>query len=149
MNEFEQRLAHHYDEHYFCSMLRKCWSERNELLRELDDARISDPEWYAGNDIIGMMMYTECFAKNLQGVKSHLDYIQECGVNYLHLMPLLDTPKGKSDGGYAVSNFRKVRPDLGTMEDLAELAAKCHSLGISVCLDFVMNHTSSGQIFLF
>ncbi|MBQ9388738.1 MAG: hypothetical protein IJU07_01005, partial [Synergistaceae bacterium] len=158
MNEFDSRLARHYDElkwlyyelygsdkqafDYFCSMLRKSWEERNDLLRELDDAREKVPDWYAGNDILGMMMYTECFAKNLQGIKSHLDYIQECGVTYLHLMPLLDTPKGKSDGGYAVSDFRKVRPDLGTMEDLADLAEKCHSLGISVCLDFVMNHTS-------
>ena len=33
-------------------------------------------------------------------------------------MPFLDTPKGRSDGGYAVADFRKVRPDLGTMEDL-------------------------------
>ena len=158
MNIFEARLARHYDElkwlyyelygsdkqafDYFCSMLHKCWSERNDLLRELDEARETDPTWYAGNDTIGMMMYTECFAKNLQGVKSHLDYVQECGVTYLHLMPLLDTPKGRSDGGYAVSDFRKVRPDLGTMDDLADLCAECHNRGISVCLDFVMNHTS-------
>ncbi len=158
MNIFEARLARHYDElkwlyyelygsdkqafDYFCSMLKKCWSERNDLLRELDEARETDPTWYAGNDTIGMMMYTECFAKTLQGVKSHLDYVQECGVTYLHLMPLLDTPKGRSDGGYAVSDFRKVRPDLGTMDDLADLCAECHNKGISVCLDFVMNHTS-------
>ena len=158
MNIFEARLARHYDElkwlyyelygsdkqafDYFCSMLGKCWSERNDLLRELDEARENVPTWYAGNDIIGMMMYTECFAKTLQGIKSHLDYVQECGVSYLHLMPLLDTPKGRSDGGYAVSDFRKVRPDLGTMADLADLCAECHSRGISVCLDFVMNHTS-------
>ena len=158
MNIFEARLARHYDElkwlyyelygsdkqafDYFCSMLQKCWSERNDLLRELDEARETVPTWYAGNDIIGMMMYTECFANTLQGVKSHLDYVQECGVSYLHLMPLLDTPKGRSDGGYAVSDFRKVRPDLGTMSDLADLCAECHNRGISVCLDFVMNHTS-------
>lgn len=160
MNEniFNNRLAKYYDElkwlyyelygsdkqafDYFCSMLKKSWLARNDMLRELDEARENVPNWYAGNDIIGMMLYTECFAGNLQGVKSHIDYLQECGVSYLHLMPLLDTPKGKSDGGYAVSNFRKVRPDLGTIQDLADLSAKCHSLGMSVCLDFVMNHTS-------
>ena len=65
-----------------------------------------------------------------------------CHVNYLHLMPLLDTPRGRSDGGYAVSDFRKVREDLGTMEDLEQLARDCHERGISLCLDFVMNHTS-------
>lgn len=57
-------------------------------------------------------------------------------------MPFLDTPKGRSDGGYAVADFRKVRPDLGTMKDLAELAEKCHEEDINVCMDFVMNHTS-------
>ena len=44
-----------------------------------------------------------------------LPYLTECGVNYLHLMPLLETPKDRSDGGYAVSDFRRVQPELGTM----------------------------------
>ena len=57
-------------------------------------------------------------------------------------MPFLDTPKGKSDGGYAVADFRKVRPDLGTMKDLARLTEKCHENDMNVCMDFVMNHTS-------
>ena len=57
-------------------------------------------------------------------------------------MPLLVSPKGRSDGGYAVADFRKVQPELGTMEDLEVLADDCHKRGISVCLDFVMNHTS-------
>ena len=57
-------------------------------------------------------------------------------------MPFLDTPEGRSDGGYAVSDFRKVRPDLGTMEDLEALSRACHKKGINLCMDFVMNHTS-------
>ena len=89
-----------------------------------------------------MMMYTDAFAGTLKGVKKKLGYIEECGVNYIHLMPLLDSPRVRNDGGYAVSDFRKVKPELGTMEDLSELAAECHRRGISVCLDFVMNHTS-------
>ena len=57
-------------------------------------------------------------------------------------MPLLESPEGRSDGGYAVSDFCKVDPKLGTMKDLADLSAACHKKGISLCLDFVMNHTS-------
>lgn len=68
--------------------------------------------------------------------------MEECNVNYLHLMPLLASPKGKSDGGYAVADFRTVQPELGTMEDFSELTSKCHERGINICLDFVMNHTS-------
>ena len=57
-------------------------------------------------------------------------------------MPLLESPYGRYDGGYAVADFRKVKPELGTMEDLEDLTAECHRQGISCCLDFVMNHTS-------
>ena len=47
-------------------------------------------------------------AGSLGGVEEKLPYLRECGVNYLHLMPLLESPKGRSDGGYAVSDFRKL-----------------------------------------
>ena len=127
---------------YFLEMLFRCWQERPEELRKLDEIRLSEPDWYKGNQLLGMLMYTDAFAGTLQGVREKLGYIQECGVNYLHLMPLLKSPKGRSDGGYAVSDFRQVEPELGTMEDLKALASDCHARGISVCLDFVMNHTS-------
>ncbi len=156
--EFTRRLSVHYDElkwlycelynndqhafDYFCDMLYDYYSQRSPLLKEWDSAREMVPDWYKGNEMLGMLMYTNAFAGNLKGVREHLDYIQECGVNYLHLMPLLESPKGRSDGGYAVADFRKVQPELGTMEDLAELSNDCHGRGMSVCLDFVMNHTS-------
>lgn len=89
-----------------------------------------------------MMLYIDNFAGNIKGVSAKLPYLKECNVNCLHLMPFLDTPKGRSDGGYAVADFRKVRPDLGTMEDLSALADKCHKNGMNLCMDFVMNHTS-------
>lgn len=156
--EFTKRLSRHYDEmkwlyaelynndqhafDYFISMLHDYYADRSDDLKEWDEARELNPDWYKGNEMLGMLMYTQCFAGTLKGVEEHLDYIQECGVNYLHLMPLLESPKGRSDGGYAVSDFRKVQPELGTMDDLSELSTKCHERGISVCLDFVMNHTS-------
>ena len=156
--EFRTRLSRHYDEmkwlyaelyhndqhafDYFCTMLHDYYQQRSDILKEWDQAREMVPDWYKGNEMLGMLMYTNCFAGTLKGVKSHLDYIKECGVNYVHLMPLLQSPKGRSDGGYAVSDFRKVEPELGTMEDLSDLATECHNKGMSVCLDFVMNHTS-------
>ncbi len=127
---------------YFCKMLRKNYDARNKELRELDRAREAEPAWYKDGHLTGMLMYVNAFAKTLKGVRKHLDYVEECGVNYLHLMPILESPKGRSDGGYAVSNFRKVQPALGTMADLGALTEDCHKRGISVCLDFVMNHTS-------
>ena len=127
---------------YFTDMLYRAWEERPEELRRIDRTREADPDWYKGHGLVGMLMYVNAFAGTLDGVRKKLNYIAECGVNYLHLMPLLESPEGRSDGGYAVSDFRKVQPELGTMEDLARLAAACHERGIAVCLDFVMNHTS-------
>ncbi len=127
---------------YFCSMLERMYQGRKESLRKLDVQRENNPHWYKDQKMLGMQIYTQCFGGTLNGVKSHLDYIQESGANYLHLMPLLESPKEKSDGGYAVSDFRKVQPELGTMEDLSSLAEECHNRDMVVCIDFVMNHTS-------
>ncbi|MBQ4265469.1 MAG: alpha-amylase family protein [Clostridia bacterium] len=138
-------MSLYHDEHayeYFISMLRRCHKARKEVLRKLDEQRIANPQWYKSQNVLGMLMYTQCFGGTLKGVKAHLDYLQETGVNYLHLMPLLQSPKDRSDGGYAVADFRTVQPELGTMEDLADLADDCHEKGMAVCLDFVMNHTS-------
>ena len=127
---------------YFLAMLRRCWEGRKADLRAQDQRREADPDWYRSREMLGMMLYVDAFAGNLRGVEEKLPYLRECGVNYLHLMPLLESPKGRSDGGYAVSDFRAVRRDLGTMEDLERLADACRAGGMSVCLDFVMNHTS-------
>ena len=127
---------------YFVEMLGRMYAQRGSALRAIDEARERDPGWYKGHALVGMLMYVKAFAGTLRGVREKLDYIEDCGVNYLHLMPLLESPEGRSDGGYAVSDFRRVQPDLGTMADLASLADDCHSRGVSLCLDFVMNHTS-------
>ena len=125
-----------------CDHMECFYAERNEELKSADLERESRKDWYKQNDMLGMMFYIDNFAGNMQGVKSRLDYIEKCNVNYIHLMPFLDTPEGRSDGGYAVSNFRKVQEKLGTMEDLEDLTSACHKKGIHVCMDFVMNHTS-------
>ena len=127
---------------WLCDSLYGYYQERNADLKKLDRSRVKNPDWYKQNDLLGMMMYTNAFAGTLKGVKEKLPYVKSCGVNYLHFMPLLESPKGRDDGGYAVADFRKVKPELGTMEDLENLTAECHRQGISCCLDFVMNHTS-------
>ena len=127
---------------YFCGMLERSFNSRKASLHVLDAKRLDDPDWFRSNKLMGMMLYVNAFAGNLKGVRGKLSYLEECGVNYLHLMPLLESPKGRSDGGYAVADFRSVQPELGTMGDLESLADDCREKGISLCLDFVMNHTS-------
>ncbi len=154
---FQERLKKHHDELRWlymelyqndsmfaelCNELRRFYLERNEELKAADCKREKEREWYKRNDMMGMMLYIDNFAGNMKGVEQKLDYIDQCNVNYIHLMPFLDTPKGRSDGGYAVSDFRKVQEELGSMEDLERLTAACHKKGINICMDFVMNHTS-------
>ena len=125
-----------------CDNLHRFYLERNSDLKAMDIERENNPNWYKSNDMLGMMLYIDNFAGNIKGVESKLDYLEKSNVNYIHLMPFLDTVPGKSDGGYAVKDFRKVREDLGTMEDLEHLTASCHKRNMNVCMDFVMNHTS-------
>lgn len=154
---FEKRLKKHHDELKWlymelyendsmfaelCDHMHQFYLERDRELKKLDEDREKDQNWYKKNDMLGMMFYIDNFADNMKGVQEKLDYIEQCNVNYIHLMPFLDTPEGRSDGGYAVSDFRKVQEKLGSMEDLENLTAACHRKGINVCMDFVMNHTS-------
>ncbi len=154
---FAERLSRHHDELRWlymelygnsdmfaelCDQMKRYYDSRKESLKALDLKREKEGKWYRSRDMVGMMMYIDNFAGNLKGVQEKLPYLEKCNVNYIHLMPFLDSPKGRSDGGYAVADFRKVKPELGTMDDLAELADKCHEKGISLCMDFVMNHTS-------
>lgn len=156
--EYKNRLEKYYDElkwlycelyqgrqdmfEQLCQQMEMWYRKRDVRWKKLDREREKNPKWYRSQKMLGMMLYIDAFRENLKGVEEKLGYLKECNVNYLHLMPFLDTPKGKSDGGYAVADYRKVQEKLGTMEELAELSQKCHDQGISLCMDFVMNHTS-------
>ncbi len=154
---YEKRFAKHLDELKWlymelygngsmfaelCDNLYRFYEARNDDLKERDSKREECPDWYKQNDMLGMMFYIDNFAGNMKGVESKLEYLEKSNVNYIHLMPFLDTVEGRSDGGYAVADFRKVQEKLGTMEDLESLTAACHKKDMNVCMDFVMNHTS-------
>ena len=155
--EFDLRLKKHHDELRWLYMelynngsmffelmerIREFYIQRQESLKAIDRSRENDPGWYKRNDLVGMMLYIDNFAGTIKGVQEKLPYLRKSNVNYIHLMPFLDTVPGRSDGGYAVKDFRNVQPQLGTMEDLENLTTACHKEGMQVCMDFVMNHTS-------
>ncbi|PST48752.1 amylosucrase [Bifidobacterium callitrichos] len=114
-------------------------------LKALDETRERDPQWYKRGDMFGMTMYTDLFAGDLKKLAGKIDYLKEQKLTYLHLMPLLQMPHPDNDGGYAIEDFDTVDPRIGTNEDLAALTAKLREAGISLCLDFVMNHTASSH----
>ena len=120
----------------------EAYRQREQSLRRLDAKREQDPNWFRSGKMLGMTMYTDLFAGNLPGLEKKLDYLTEQGITYLHLMPLLKMPHPDTDGGYAVEDFDQVDPTLGTNEDLSRLTAAMRRRGMSLCLDFVINHTA-------
>ena len=117
--------------------------DRSTTLRERDRDRVLSPDWFLRPDAVGYACYTERFGGTLNGIAERIDYLRELGITYLHLMPLLAPRPGENDGGYAVMDYGRVRPDLGTMDDLAALTAALHESGISLTLDLVLNHVAA------
>jgi amylosucrase len=118
------------------------FAERSPDLRLLDLRRLAAPDWFQHPRMLGYACYAERFGGTLAGVAAHVDYLAELGVTYLHLMPLLEPRPAPNDGGYAVRDYRKVRPDLGRMVDLADLARVLRAHDISLTLDLVLNHVA-------
>lgn len=85
---------------------------------------------------------------DLNGLTSKLDYLNDgnpdtdtdLGIDGIWLMPILESP---SYHGYDVTDYYKIDPDYGTMEDLKRLLDEAHKRGIKVIMDLVVNHTST------
>ena len=123
-------------------VIASIFKARSPELRARDQERILKPDWFQSQDAIGYVAYADLFAGDLNGIRKKIDYLQDLGVTYLHLMPLLTPRPSPNDGGYAVMDYRTVREDLGSMRDLAKLASELHSAGISLTLDLVLNHVA-------
>ncbi|MFT5339331.1 MAG: maltose alpha-D-glucosyltransferase/alpha-amylase [Cyanobium sp.] len=77
---------------------------------------------------------------DIDGITSKLPYLQWLGVDAIWLTPIYPSPL--RDGGYDITDFTAIHPDLGTLDDLARLLDQAHGHGIRVLLDLVLNHTS-------
>ncbi len=115
---------------------------RSATLRDVDIAREQNHNWFLSQEWVGMALYTDGFAGDINGILSRASYFQELGINLVHVMPILRCPEGASDGGYAVSDFRNVDKRAGTLEDLRNLARELRKRKILLTLDVVVNHTS-------
>lgn len=138
--------GHHYDFFYYLEEVLKTTinanSKRSKELKSLDLKRIGNPRWYKSHTQVGVSGYADLAAGSIKGLESKIAYLKELNTTYFHLLPFFDCPDGENDGGYAVSDYRTVRKDLGTMADLRSLAGKLRKNNISLCADFVFNHTS-------
>jgi len=160
-HEFELRLRQHwralfrllyvlyhdrYDFFYHVQQVletaARSWADRADDLCSLDHHRINEPDWFLSEKIVGGALYVDLFSENLDKLRQTVDYFKNLGLSYIHLMPLFAVRPGDNDGGYAISNYRSVDPNLGTVDDLRLLARDLRAAGISLVLDFVFNHTA-------
>ncbi len=123
-------------------IIAEAYVNRNPELRLLDLKRLEEPDWFQQSKMVGYIAYADRFAEALAHIPDKIPYLQELGVTYLHLMPLLQPRPGENDGGYAVQNYRQVDSRLGRMADLKETTIALRNAGISLCTDLVMNHTA-------
>jgi oligo-1,6-glucosidase len=77
---------------------------------------------------------------DLRGLISKLDYLAELGMDVVWVTPFLQSPQ--HDNSYDVSDYRRVDPQFGTLDDVDELIAGLHSRGMKLMMDMVFNHTS-------
>ena len=78
---------------------------------------------------------------DLRGVTMKLDYLKELGIDVIWLNPCYKN--SGVDGGYDISDYREIAPELGTMADFDELLEQAHQRGIRIIMDLVVNHTST------
>lgn len=123
-------------------VMSKAYSDRDKALKKSDLERERQPDWFVNEQIAGMMFYVDRFCGDLPTLRQKLGYFEELGISLLHVMPVLESPAGKSDGGYAVSNYRKVDSRYGSMADVNGLAQDLHKKGMYLMMDMVVNHTS-------
>ncbi len=135
-DDFEQQMVR------LVEVMASQYIKRSAALKDMDSAREKDHNWFLSQKWVGMALYTDGFAGDLNGLASKVGYFQELGINMVHVMPILKCPKGAGDGGYAVSDFRDVDERIGTLEDLRSLAGELRKRDILLTLDVVVNHTS-------
>jgi len=85
-----------------------------------------------------------------EGVRQDLDRIKNLGVDIIWLLPIHPSGKMNRKGSlgspYAISDYRAINPEYGTMEDFLRLVEDIHAHGMKVIIDVVYNHTSPDSI---
>lgn len=121
-------------------------------MNDADPARASGPPsatpWW--KNAVAYQIYPRSFMDangdgvgDLAGILSRLDYLQWLGVDVVWICPIYQSPN--DDNGYDVSDYRRILPTFGTMEDFDRLLAEVHRRGMRLILDLVLNHTSDAH----
>lgn len=110
-----------------------------------DPARGADVPWW--REAVVYQIYPRSFCDtdgdgvgDLEGIRRHLDHVQQLGVDAIWLSPFFTSPM--ADYGYDVADYCDVDPLFGTLEDFDRLLAEAHRRGLRVLIDWVPNHSS-------
>ncbi|MEN0049472.1 MAG: alpha-amylase family glycosyl hydrolase, partial [Bacteroidota bacterium] len=121
--------------------------------KEVLELPANEPQWAVNASIyeVNIRQYTP--EGTLEAFRTqHLQRVGDLGVDILWLMPIFPISETKKKGVlgsyYAVSNFREINPEFGTMEDFKRLLKDAHDLGLKVILDWVPNHTGWDHVWI-
>ena len=83
---------------------------------------------------------------DLKSLEADLPRIKNLGTDIIWLLPIhpigVSHRKGTLGSPYAISDYRAINPELGSLEDFESLLAKIHELEMKCIIDVVYNHTS-------
>ena len=143
---YNELYGHHKNgNHFFNELLetiRTAHINRSLSLQQKDIEKLEKENWFLSNELAGMSLYVDRFCGSISNLEEKLIYFKELGINVLHLMPLFESPEGESDGGYAVSDFRKIDKRFGTLNDMKHLQQCMSDKDMYLMNDIVLNHTS-------
>ena len=122
-----------------------CASEQGKKAAKSDATYGASPVWAQNANIYEVNVRQYSVQGDFAGFNTHLARLDEMGVDILWFMPIFPISETKRKGElgsyYAVSSFREVNPEFGTLEDFQRIVDDAHGMGMRVILDWVPNHT--------
>ena len=117
--------------------------DRPKALRKADRKSTDPPRWLSDPGSLMAMTYLDRYAGTAKGLRERIDHLSSLGVTHLHLLPPYATPDRDNDGGFAVSDYRRLKEGLGTNRVLAKVAADLREIGVTLVLDMVLSGTAA------
>ena len=104
------------------------------------------PKEYRNQVMYSVFVRNHTEEGTFEALRRDLERIRSLGVGMIWLMPIHPigetARKGAAGSPYAISDYRAVHPDYGTLEDFRRLVDEIHHLGMKCVIDVVYNHTS-------
>ncbi len=85
-----------------------------------------------------------------KAVEDDLDRIRSLGTDIVYFLPIypigIEKRKGSLGSPYAISDYRAINPEYGTLDDFKRLVSAIHEHDMKCMIDIVYNHTSPDSV---